>query len=166
MTPLRLKIFKICLIAFISISNSYSSDFGTSGIISTPSARMINDGSWKYTFSGDDVAFINNFTYQALPWLQTTFRYSIFDPNDIGRDDLKDRSFGIKTQIFEENRYIPQVSIGIRDFLGTGTFSSEYLVASKKFNNFDVSVGLGWGRLSDRSSFDNPLGKLNSHLFN
>lgn len=126
---------------------------------------MINDGSWKYTFSGDDVAFINNFTYQALPWLQTTFRYSIFDPNDIGRDDLKDRSFGIKTQIFEENRYIPQVSIGIRDFLGTGTFSSEYLVASKKFNNFDVSVGLGWGRLSDRSSFDNPLGKLNSHLF-
>ncbi len=126
---------------------------------------MINDGSWKFTFSGDDVAFINNFTYQALPWLQTTFRYSIFDPNDIGKDDLKDRSFGIKTQIFEENRYIPQVSIGIRDFLGTGTFSSEYLVASKKFNNFDVSVGLGWGRLSDRSSFDNPLGKLNSHLF-
>ena len=37
------------------------------------------------------------------------------------------------------------VALGWRDFLGTGAFSGEYVVANKRTGNFDWSLGLGWG---------------------
>ena len=35
----------------------------------------------------------------------------------------------------------------MRDIAGTGLFSSEYIVSSKKFGNLDLSLGIGWGVL-------------------
>ena len=41
--------------------------------------------------------------------------------------------------------------------MGTGVFGSEYIVGSKNIGNFDFTLGLGWGRLAGKSSFENPL---------
>ena len=44
--------------------------------------------------------------------------------------------------------YFPQIAVGIRDVAGTGVFGSEYIVGSKKFGPFDITLGIGWGTSS------------------
>ena len=139
-----------------------ASDFGTTGLIDTPSARMLEDGDFKATLSKQKIANLVNLTYQATPWLETTFRYSVFNPdnpirNSLDIDGLNDRSYGVKLKLLKEGKFLPQLALGIRDIMGTGAWSSEYFVASKKINRFDASLGIGWGRLAERSSFNNPF---------
>ena len=133
-----------------------STDLGTIGLIDIPSARMMDDGLLKGSFSSQKIANITNLTYQASPWLETTFRYTIFNPDNEDRynpniDGLNDRSYGIKVRLREEGELFPQIAFGMQDILGTGAWSAEYFVASKKIKSFDFSIGLGWGRLSGDS---------------
>ena len=79
-----------------------------------------------------------------------------------------DRSFDLRIDILKENKYLPDLTMGLQDFIGTGMYSGEYLVASKTFlSNLRLTAGLGWGRLSsnrvisktgDRSSSSSELG--------
>ncbi len=127
-----------------------ATDLGTRGIIHIPSARMDIDGSLKVTLSHQAISDIYNISYQATPWLETTFRYSY-------GDIYQDRSYSVKANILKENRFVPEISIGIQDILGTGIWSSEYLVATKQIKNFDFTLGLGWGRLAGENKIKNPL---------
>ena len=45
---------------------------------------------------------------------------------------------------------------GLRDFIGTGWYSSEYIVGTKSFENLEITAGLGFGRLAE-SLISNPL---------
>ena len=140
------------LILLIQPINLTASDFGTTGLIDIPSARMLSDGELRLIYSNQKIANITNITYQVTPWLQTTFRYTIFNPdnpirNSTSIDGNNDRSYAAKITILDEKKYQPQLAIGVKDILGTGVWGSEYLVASKKINNLDVTLGVGWGRL-------------------
>ena len=75
-----------------------------------------------------------------------------------------DRSFDAHISILDEGTYIPAISFGLRDFIGTGWYSSEYIVSTKTFKNFELTTGLGFGRLAGRNSFSNPLGALSSRF--
>ena len=106
---------------------------------------MSPDGTLRATIAIDEVANLYNITFQALPKVQGTFRYTIFNPKQIAGsgDGLRDRSYEIKAEVVEERYLIPQIAIGARDVLGTGAWE-EYLVASKQWNSFDfplASVG-------------------------
>ncbi|MDC3124441.1 YjbH domain-containing protein, partial [Gammaproteobacteria bacterium] len=131
-----------------------------------PDARMTGDGDLIFSLALDDLANLYNVSFQALPRVQATFRYSIFGPNlDTGSLDtvrLRDRSYGVKGLLIKETGWRPAIAVGARDLLGTGAWSSEYIVASKKWTNLDFTLGVGWGRLGSRDGFDNPLGLLNS----
>ena len=132
---------------------------------------MLKDGDLKVAYSTQNLANISSLTYQVTPWLESSLRYTIFNPDNPNRgnsgiDGLNDRSYSFKLRIKEESKFIPQISMGIHDFLGTGILSSEYLVASKRYGNIDLTLGLGWGRLSDRESFSNPLGILGDRYKN
>jgi hypothetical protein len=159
-----LRIF-LAFILIIKISDIVASDLGVVGLFDTPTARMLKDGGLKISYSTQKIANITNITYQATPWLETTFRYSVFNPDNPNRnsfilDGLNDRSYAAKIRIKEETKYVPELSFGIQDILGTGAWNGEYLVASKNLNNFDISIGMGWGRLSERAVFSNPIGLL------
>ena len=146
--------------ALLSLSQtSLASDFGSVGLIKTPTARMADDGELRATISREDVADIYNISYQATPWLEATFRYSIFNPRNYSysSDGLRDRSYEAKARILRERAWLPEVAVGVRDILGTGVWEGEYAVASKELGSFDISVGIGWGRLAARGQFDNPL---------
>ena len=54
----------------------------------------------------------------------------------------------------------------MRDFIGTGWYSSEYIVSTKSIGNIEVSVGLGFGRLAEAYAFENPFSKINPKLKN
>ena len=74
-----------------------------------------------------------------------------------GGQSYKDKSTGMKVRVIEENAYIPQIAVGVRDLLGTGLFSGEYIVASKRHTNFDFTLGMGWGQLGTRNNITNPF---------
>ena len=131
--------------------------YGTAGIIDTPSAVAPADGELGTTLSvfGDNQRA--TFTFQVLPRLSGSFRYSLIDTYD--------RSFDLRYQIATEGQYRPAVSIGLQDFLGTGRYSSEYIVATKTLGpSVRVSGGLGWGRLGSLGGFTNPLGVIDERF--
>ena len=106
------------LILFIQPINLSASDFGTTGLIDIPSARMLNDGILRLTYSNQKIANITNITYQATPWLQTTFRYTIFNPDNPVRntqtiDGLNDRSYAAKIKILNVIFFINLASLFI-----------------------------------------------------
>ena len=122
---------------------------------------MTTDGTLTATSAIQSRTNSYAITYQATPWLEGTFRYTGF--NDFS---YWDRNYEAKLLLWSENIYRPQVAVGIRDLVGTGIWGSEYLVASKKIGDFDLTLGLGWGRLSGNGSFKNPLSLLDDRFDN
>ena len=129
-----------------------ASDYGTTGLIDIPTARMASDGVLTATAAIQSSTNAYSVTYQVLPRLEGTFRYTGF--NDFF---YYDRNYEAKLLLLREQELMPQLAVGIRDLVGTGVFGSEYLVASKKIGNFDVTLGMGWGRLAGDGLASNPL---------
>ena len=75
-----------------------------------------------------------------------------------------DRSFDAHLSIIDQGKYLPAISVGLRDFIGTGWYSSEYVVGTKSIGNFEFTAGLGFGRLANRNAFSNPLAVLSSRF--
>jgi exopolysaccharide biosynthesis protein YbjH len=136
------------------------SNFGDIGILDMPSAHQAPDGQLAFTASMlGSSSQRYNFTFQMLPWLEGAFRYSRV-AHISGTDVVYDRSFGLKARLSREDDVWPDVSMGIRDILGTGVYASEYFVASKHIGDVDVSTGVGWGRLGSVDTFPNPFGLI------
>lgn len=132
--------------------------YGGVGLLDMRNARFMPDGylglSVDVKQPDDRIAL----TFQALPWLETTFRYTVnYALPPFGQRALYDRSFDVKVRLFQEGEYMPQVALGLQDVIGTGIYSAEYLVASKRFGPFDLTGGMGWGRLASRPAFENPF---------
>ena len=65
------------LIAMLIVTKlAYSSDYGTTGLIDIPSARMRDDGEIAFTAAHDGYAESYSLTYQLLPRVEGTFRYT------------------------------------------------------------------------------------------
>ena len=139
-------------------------DFGGVGLLQTRTARFGPDGLLEVGGSFVDSYFRYYVTLHALPWLEGTFRYTDIRnrlysgiPAYSGDQSYKDKGADIKIRLVEERRLIPQIAVGLQDGLGTGQFQSEYLVASKRFLDFDLSFGIAWGYLANGGSWRNPL---------
>ncbi len=141
-----------------------TNDFGGIGLLQNPSARFARDG--QFTVGFNEVAPYTRYfvTMQAMPWMEATLRYtSVSDrlysnvPEFSGDQTYKDRGFDVKLRLLTEGRIRPALAIGARDFLGTGLFSSEYIVASKSFGPLDATLGIAWGNMSTRNQIRNPL---------
>lgn len=134
--------------------------FGEIGLIEMPSARMTKDGQLAFSVAGESAGQRAMLSFQALPWLETEFRYSRVPKVGTDHTTLYDRSLGFKVRLFQETHWTPDFSLGVRDFIGTGVYGAEYAVATKRVFDFDVTAGMGWGRLSGNATFPNPLGAI------
>ncbi|MBE0613179.1 MAG: YjbH domain-containing protein [Burkholderiales bacterium] len=144
-----------------------ASDWGGVGLLQTPTARMREAGNLSVNFSRIYPYSQTNIMVQPLDWLEAGFRYTnvsnrLYSPyaSFSGDQAYKDKSFDAKFRLWTESAYVPQVAIGFRDFAGTGLFSGEYLVASKRTGPLDWSLGMGWGNVGARGNLRNPLGRL------
>ncbi|MDE1939958.1 MAG: YjbH domain-containing protein, partial [Alphaproteobacteria bacterium] len=145
-------------------SDGLRNTFGEIGILDMPSAHMAPDGQLAFTMGDIGVYQRYSLSFQALPWLETSFRYSHVPGWSVDQPQYYDRSFGMKMRLLKESSGLPDVSFGIRDLFGTGVYSSEYLAASKQIGDLDFTAGLGWGRLADNNTLPNPFG-LAFHSF-
>lgn len=132
---------------------------GAAGIIEMPTAEVAPDGTLSFSYGAFGNITFGTLNFQITPRLSGSFRYSgltDFDPN---YTTYTDRSFDLSYRLFDETDILPAVSIGVNDLLGTGLFSSEYVVATKSIgDNIRVTGGLGWGRLGSLGAMGSPFG--------
>lgn len=137
--------------------------YGMPGLIDMPSAEVRPDGDFGVALTrlGSGTQR-NNITFQIAPRISGAFRYSRVpglmpdSDADSGYTALYDRSFDLHWQVFDEAGWTPALAIGMRDFIGTGVYSGEYVVATKSLGaRLRVSAGLGWGRLGSSGSIGN-----------
>ena len=150
----------LTLVATIFSVSSLASDFGVTGLIDIPTARMSADGTLTTTAAIQSRTNSYAITYQATPWLEGTFRYTGWNQANY----TYDRNYEAKIRLWEEQEYLPQVAVGIRDLVGTGLWGSEYVVASKAVGDFDFTLGMGWGRLAGNGDINNPLIQLSDRF--
>ncbi len=122
------------------------------GAIDTPSAEMMPDGTLGavlgYSGIGGNGVGVS---FQVLPRVSAVLRYGKFDNEAMPRGYTRDRSFDLRLQLLTEDPdgWRPSVAVGLQDFIGTGYYSSEYIVATRNLTpRLRVSAGLGWGRLA------------------
>jgi hypothetical protein len=103
-------------------------------------------------------------TLQLFPWLQSTVRYTdvrtrLYSPfpEFSGDQTLKDKGIDVKFRLLEESYYLPELSLGFRDFGGTGFFESEFVGLSKQVSNFNFHLNMGWGYLGTTNNISNPF---------
>lgn len=144
-----------------------ASNWGNVGLLQTPTARMRSEGHvgvtfhWFYPYQSFNVMF------QPFSWMEMGFRYIDVEnrlyspyPEFSGNLPYKDKSLDLKLRLLREDAYLPELAVGWRDMAGTGLFSSEYLVASKRLGRLDVTGGLAWGYMGARGNLSNPLSQL------
>lgn len=139
-------------------------NFGLPGVIDLPTARSFPDGEIVLTHQNHKYIFMNGISFQALPYLGLSFRYGgqgRGGGSAQGRVNW-DRSFDAHISLKNEGKYSPAISLGLRDFIGTGWYSSEYIVGTKSLGNLEITAGLGFGRLAGRNTFSNPLGMISA----
>ena len=144
--------------------NYTQSDFGGVGLLQVPTARMAPDGHFSVSFSHVSPYNRTAISAQVMPWLEGTVRYTAitnrkYSNNEefSGDQSYKDRGFDVKLRLWEESEYLPEVSVAMHDFAGTGLFGSEYVVASKKYYNWDFTLGLAWGNGGAAGGIKNPF---------
>lgn len=133
--------------------------YGTVGLIDMPTATMRGDGAVGVTIADAGNASKVTLSFQLSPKVEASYRYAtIFDFGSPGTQS-DSAQFGLKVQLLDETDLRPSLALGFRDLAGSAEFSSEYLVATKRFDNgFSVTGGLGWGRMASRSAGENPFG--------
>ena len=157
-------------------SSQYS--LGGIGLINTPTARFSDDGEFGLGISIDAPTNRMFAKMQFFPWLEAVLKYTkgyhqpylqFYSTSQ----HWSDKSMDIKLRLLEEGKppfgwlpekVIPELAVGLLDFGGTGAFSGEFLVASKRYKNIDFSLGLGWDSLAGVDHISNPLGWLNDIL--
>lgn len=158
----------MCMSSSLGAQTVHPNDYGEIGLLQTPTARLAADGEFRL---GVSLTYPYNallFSTSIFPFLETGFRYSQVNNREFGtggpvtNQSNKDRALDLKLRLKQESQNWPQIALGIRDFGGTGLFAGEYLVASRRFYDFDFSLGLGWGRLGARGGIRNPLSFLSS----
>nr|WP_269751807.1 YjbH domain-containing protein [Pseudophaeobacter flagellatus] len=145
--------------------------YGSPGLLDTPSAEMLPDATYAVSYSWFGGQSRYNITFQALPWLSTSFRYNgIRNLNLFGFSTYYDRGFDVRARLWKEGKYLPEVTMGLQDFAGTGVYAAEYFVATKRFQTpalsrrsgpglLKLSAGLGWGRLGSSGAIGNIGGQ-------
>ncbi|MCK9265926.1 YjbH domain-containing protein [bacterium] len=128
---------------------SGTTDWGGTGLLRVPNGRVINDGDVRFTFS-DCYPYRNySVTFGFFPFLEVNGR--IMELRDkkftgggwSGYGYYKDKIADFKVQLFEENAFLPSISVGVNDFHGTQLFFTEYIAASKQIGDFDFTLGYG-----------------------
>lgn len=160
-------------VALLASSSAYAdvpsrpyghNDFGTVGLLQTPTARMNEQSEFTINYSDTQEYRRMAVTLQLYDWFEATARYTDIryrlysqDPGFSGDQTLKDKGLDAKIRLWQESQWLPQVAVGFQDIGGTGIFAGEYVVANKRLGDFDFSAGLGWGYLGQRDMIKNPF---------
>ncbi len=140
------------------------SDFGGVGLLQMPTARMAKEGEFSANYFDNEQYRRWSVSVQPFEWFEATLRYTDVrtqlyssSPGFSGDQTYKDKGIDFKFRLMQESTWLPTVSLGFRDLMGTGLFDSEYVVASKRYGSFDFTLGMGWGNMGESGNITNPF---------
>ena len=86
-----------------------SSNYGDTGLLEIPTARLMPEGSLKIGINSFDPYEVTAMTATPFSWLEATFRYTELEnqlyspyPSYSGNQSLKDKAFDVKVKILNE----------------------------------------------------------------
>jgi hypothetical protein len=144
--------------------NAPSTNFlGVTGLNLIPSSRHDKIGTIRLNASTLDPYIHTSMGVQIAEPLYLNFRQSYEVPSfDKGVQRLYP-GLDFKLRLIKESGTRPEVSFGADSALGQKRHASEYIVFSKRKNNFDFTGGVAWGRLAGKGHIKNPLAAV-SHF--
>jgi len=125
------------------------SNWGGTGLLETPTARMMEEGAYRVGVSNIDPYWYYYGTLSLLENLEVNGRITKVEgipALTANYGDTKDKAVDIKYRLWKEGKYRPALAVGIMDPHGTRLYAAQYLVASKQIYPFDFTIGLGNGR--------------------
>ncbi|CAD7545887.1 membrane protein [Aeromonas hydrophila] len=129
-----------------------------------PTARMAKEGEFSANYFDNEQYRRWSVSVQPFEWFEATLRYTDIrtrlyssSPGFSGDQTYKDKGIDFKFRLMQESTWLPTVSLGFRDLMGTGLFDSEYVVASKRYGPFDFTLGMGWGNMGESGNITNPF---------
>jgi len=136
---------------------TYPSNWGGTGLMETPTARVLEAGKFRVGVSYVDPYIYYYGAISPFKGLEIDGRVTEILDTDTSSDptwaeygNYKDKAFDIKYQFLPEGKYTPALAFGVMDPHGTRIFTSQYLVASKQIFPFDFTIGVGNGRFGKR----------------
>jgi len=136
---------------------------GVAGLIDMPSGESMQDGLLSASSTHFGPISRTTLSFQISPRLSGSFRYSgVRKWDDVVGSKFEtyyDRSFDLRYQVMKKGRYMPSITVGLQDFIGTGLASGEYIAATKNVGRgVKITAGLGWGRLGSYGNLGAPFG--------
>lgn len=124
---------------------------GQSGLINMPDARTGEDGLLRFGLSNADPYLAGWLSVTALPGLEFSARYTriAHTAPPLGSDygNYKDKAFDAKWNLLHEGEILPALTVGVQDYLGTRIFYTPYVVAGKRWDDLDLTLGYGEERI-------------------
>ncbi len=127
----------------------------TVGYFNMPSARMAKMGVFGLGAAAVRPYNIYGANFQAFDRLEFSLNYRVYRgvvEKNFGKEGFGDdaeRIGNVKLGLLTpQDGYpdLPQISIGVEDFIGTKRFNSKYVVVTKQFRDWDLECTLGWGK--------------------
>jgi hypothetical protein len=137
---------------------------GATGLVTVPDARFEPAGTLRASVA------------QANPYWHGTIGVQVAEPLWLGlrqtawaaRPGAEPQGFypglDAKIRLMREGGHRPALALGLQGAVGHRRMAGEYLVASKRFHDLDVTLGLGWGRFAGAAVAKNPLRLLGGHF--
>lgn len=137
---------------------------GQIGLNNVPSARMDEVGTVRIGIGTLD-PYLHSFAgAQVTDWMHMGVRQSAEKSSLLSRADHFYPGLDLKFTLNKEGRYDPEIALGFLSAFGHKKTASEYFALSKRYNNWDVTLGMGWGRLAGDGHIRNPLRRISSHF--
>ncbi|PCI57135.1 MAG: hypothetical protein COB36_02390 [Alphaproteobacteria bacterium] len=137
---------------------------GFLGLNTIPSARMDEVGTVRMGVSTLDPYLHGYIGIQIAEPLHINIRQTAEVSNLTEAPKTLYPGVDLKLRLIKENTYRPEISLGLQSAFGHKRMAGEYIALSKRYNNFDFTAGIGWGRLGSAGHFNNPFKILGSHF--
>ena len=130
-------------------------------MIQLPTAESKPEGTVSLILNRNEIWKYGTLSVSPFDWLEAGYFY--YRPSDLiwsgnnTKGHYLDKGFNIKFIYRSKKHLMPDIALGLDDFAGTGLFTREYIVATKKLKSYKLSFGIGWGKYVDDHDFNNPF---------
>ncbi|MBI4030087.1 MAG: YjbH domain-containing protein [Proteobacteria bacterium] len=138
--------------------------YGVPGLITVPSARMDKAGTIGLRTGVSEPYLHGALGLQIASPLYIGIRQTARTKDITGDADRLYPGIDLRLRLTEEGLLMPAAVLGLQSAFGHKRTASEYLAFSKRYEDFDFTAGLAWGRLGSAAHISNPLKILGSHF--
>ena len=130
---------------------------GQLGLNTIPSARMDESGTARIGIGTVD-PYIHGFIgFQLAEPFYVSLRQSGETSDILGDPDRLYPGVDFKLRLLEESRYLPDISLGVQSATGHKRMGGEYLVATKRYNDFKNHRRHRVGTVRQRRTYRQPV---------